>query len=306
MAGGYMELEVYADIIFLINLAMDFLILVVAGKVARAKSKVWRLAAASALMSAMYCAVVFVPDLHMLYHAASSVAMIAVGVWLAFLPAKLSEFFKLVLLSYAIAIFLGGIGTALNYFTQFSNLAGFIADISFNSFSLYFLIGSAAAFYALFKAGSVWLDKRALRRQLCLSVKIFYGDMNVTFTALVDTGNSLRDPLSQAPVIVAEFNSIKSFLPDSMKLIFYENQESNLDSLLAGAQETGFSERLRMIPYESVGRKNGLLIGFRPDKVEIQCGKELKSLEEVVIGIYNLPLSSDGVYQGLMNPELIA
>ncbi|MDR1641831.1 MAG: sigma-E processing peptidase SpoIIGA [Clostridiales bacterium] len=301
-----MELEVYADIIFLINLAMDFLILVVAGKIARAKAKVWRLAAAAALMSVMYCAIVFVPDLHMLYHAASSVAMIAAGVWLAFLPARLADFFKLVLLSYATAIFLGGIGTALNYFTQFSNLAGFIADISFNSFSLYFLIGSAVAFYALFKAAISWVDKRALRRQLCLSVKIFYGDRDVTFTALVDTGNSLRDPLSQAPVIVAEFNSIKSFLPDSMKLIFYENQEFNLDSLLAGAQESGFSGRLRMIPYESVGRKNGLLIGFRPDRVEIQNGKELKSLEEVVIGIYNLPLSSDGGYQGLMNPELIA
>jgi stage II sporulation protein GA (sporulation sigma-E factor processing peptidase) len=301
-----MQLEVYADVVFLINWAMDGMILFAAGKIGRAKTKAWRMLLASALMSLMYCATVFVADLHMLYHFASSVAMIMAGVWVAFLPSKITSFLRLVLLSYVTAFFLGGIGTALFYSTQFTNLIGSIMDVTVNNFTLPVLITATAAFYALFKAGSVWLDKRALRRQICLGVKIFFGEQDVSFNALVDTGNSLRDPLSHAPVIVVEFNSVKSFLPDSMKIIFYENQEGNLDSLLSSSQESGFSGRLRMIPYESLGKKNGLLIGFRPDKVEIQCDKELKSLEEVVIGIYNFPLSRDGGYQGLMNPELIA
>jgi stage II sporulation protein GA (sporulation sigma-E factor processing peptidase) len=121
----------------------------------------------------------------------------------------------------------------------------------------------------------------------------------------VDTGNSLRDPLSHAPVIVAEFDSVKAFLPDSIKLLFYEKQENSLQNLLMSAHGDDFTGRLRMIPYESLGKQNGLLIGFRPDRVEIMTDKNTIALSEVVIGIYNRSLSRNGDYQGLLNPELI-
>ncbi|MDR1537878.1 MAG: sigma-E processing peptidase SpoIIGA [Clostridiales bacterium] len=304
--GEAMQLEVYADVVFFINFAMDCLILWVAGKLSRSRARLWRLLLGSGLMALMYCAMVFVADLHIFYHMASAVLMLMIGVWVAYLPTKAIAFIKLIAMSYAASFFIGGIGTALFYSTQFNNILGSIADVTVNHFSLPILVIASVTFYAVFKIASVWLDSRALKRQLCLSVRIFFGERECEFNALVDTGNSLRDPLSHCPVIVAEFDSVKNFLPDSMKLIFYEKQENDLQHLLAGAEGSTFSGRLRMIPYESLGRKNGLLIGFRPDKVEIDNGKGVILLQDVVIGIYNFTLSSDGGYQGLLNPEMIA
>ncbi|MDR3239112.1 MAG: sigma-E processing peptidase SpoIIGA [Clostridiales bacterium] len=298
-------LEVYADVVFFINFVMDFIILWVAGRIARQKTKVWRVAAAAGIMALLYCLIVFVTRFHIFYHMISTVAILMIGVFAAFSIRKPKTFFKLILLAYVSAFFIGGLGMALFYGTQFSNLVGNITNATVKHFSLATLSGAVAGFYLLFKAASVWLDRRALKRQMCLAVKIFFEGRNVEFNALVDTGNTLREPLSQAPVIVAEFNSVKHFLPDPIKLIFYENQEGDLRKLISGAENDAFSTRMRMIPFESLGRPHGVLIGFRPDKVEILREKDVITPQNVIIGIYNFHLSKNGAYQGLLNPELM-
>ncbi|MDR1912894.1 MAG: sigma-E processing peptidase SpoIIGA [Clostridiales bacterium] len=300
-----MRLDVYADVVFLINFALDFLILAVAGNLVRIRTKLWRLAFGAAVMAFLYCLVVFVTYFHIFYHLIFSVIMLIIGIGVAFIPIKPLGFLKLVLFSYISAFLIGGAGMALFYGTQFYNLPGSIAGTNVVSFSLPILLASVAAFYVLFRFLRDWMEHRALKRQICMPVKIFFDELNVELNALVDTGNSLREPISQAPVIVAEFDTVKVFLPDRIKLIFYEKQENDLNNLLEFTQDN-FSHRIRMIPYESLGQKNGMLIGFRPDKVEIRREKDVLTLKEVVIGVYNFALSRDGDYQGLLNPELIA
>jgi stage II sporulation protein GA (sporulation sigma-E factor processing peptidase) len=58
-----------------------------------------------------------------------------------------------------------------------------------------------------------------------------------------------------------------------------------------------------MIPFSSLGKTNGMLVGFRPDCVKVE-GMENKP--DVVIGIYNDRLCRDGRYRGLLSPELVA
>ena len=300
-----MELTVYADVVFLINFVMDLLIIWVAGKLAGRRAKLWRLALGAFIMAISYCAVTFIGDLHAFYHLLSAIIMLIIGIWAAYAPLKLVVLCKLALFSYLSAFLIGGIGMGLYYTSRFSDIIGNITSIPVNDLGLPILLGAAAAFFVLFRFGSQWLETRAIKRQICMAVRIFFGDRNLELNALVDTGNSLRDPLSHAPVIVAEFDSVKAFLPDSVKLLFYEKQENNLQNLLISAHTDEFSDRLRMIPYESLGKQNGLLIGFRPDRVEITREKDTLALSDVVIGIYNRSLSRNGDYQGLLNPEII-
>ena len=140
---------------------------------------------------------------------------------------------------------------------------------------------------------------------MLLPVKIFYENSNVMLNTLVDTGNTLHEPLSRSPVIIAEFNTVKDFLPDNVRLVFYENNENDLGKILENVTDNSFYGRIRMIPFKSIGKQNGLLIGFRPDKVEIIRDSATMTLKDVVIGIYNSTLSRDGAYQGLLSPELI-
>jgi len=303
--GAAMELDVYADVVFGINFVMDLLILWVAGKLAGRRAKLWRLALGALIMALAYCAVTFVGNLPPFFHLISTVIMLIAGLWAAFAPMNFVVLSKLVLFSYLTAFLIGGIGMGLFYTARFSDIISNITSVSVSDFKLPILAGAVAAFYVLFRFGSKWLETRAIKRQICMAVRIFFGDRDLELNALVDTGNSLRDPLSHAPVIVAEFDSVKAFLPDSVKLLFYEKQENNLQNLLMSASTDDFTDRLRMIPYESLGRQNGLLIGFRPDRVEIMREKDTITLSDVVIGIYNRSLSRNGDYQGLLNPELV-
>ena len=301
-----MEPVVYADVVFAINFVMDLLILWVAGKLAGRRARLWRMAMGALIMALAYCAVTFVGNLHPFYSLLSTVIMLIIGIYAAFAPINIVVLSKLVLFSYLITFLIGGIGMGLFYTAHFSDIIDNVTEVFAGNLSLLILLGAVAAFFILFRFGSKWMESRAIKRQICMAVRIFFGDRNLELNALVDTGNSLRDPLSHAPVIIAEFDSVKAFLPDSVKLLFYEKQENDLQNLLMSAAGTDeFTGRLRMIPYESLGRQNGLLIGFRPDRVEIMGEKDTIALSDVVIGIYNRSLSRNGDYQGLLNPELI-
>ena len=160
---------------------------------------------------------------------------------------------------------------------------------------------TAAVSYGLVKLGLHIAKGHMLKRQLLCTVQVFVDEKGASFNALVDTGHTLREPLSGSHVIVAEFEHVKGFLPDGLKVMFYEKCESRLEGL--SGEESPFYKRIRMIPFASLGRKSGMLIGFRPDRVAVE-GVD-GTPENVVIGIYNDRLCPGGRYQGLVSPELM-
>jgi len=297
---------VYADVLFAINLAVDYLILWAVGKLARCKAR-WRwLLAGAAVMALAYCLVVLVLPFQAYYSLFSSLLMVMAGVTLAFRPHGVKVFLMLVGLCYACALVIGGTGMALYYCTSLPQIIRVLIGGSVGAFSIWLLLAASAGFFILIKLGQTLVRRHLVQRQLFLPVTVIWEDKTASFPALVDTGNSLRDPLSQAPVIIAEFDSVRDFLPENFRRAFAEKQESNLTGLLSGAEDTALYARLRMIPFESLGRRNGILVGFRPDLVEVQVEETKKKLifSHVIVGISPQKLSASGAYHGLISPEL--
>ncbi len=299
-------MEIYADVVFAINFFMDLFILWVVCKLSHKKISVFRLVLGGIIMSATYCIIIFVAPFRIYLNIFASVLILICGVAITFKPKSVKEFFKLIFFSYVTAFSIGGLGIALFYFTNISDVIGNMMGFTINNFSFNILLISVCSFYIIIKLSLSWYNRITLKKQAIYSIKIFYDKNDVALTALVDTGNSLHDPITKVPVIIAEFNSIKNFLPDSLKLIFYENKDENLDIVANTISDSGFLGRVRMIPFVSLGKKNGILLGFRPDKVEITSNsKEVIVLKDVVVGIYNYKLTGNNAYQGLLNPELI-
>jgi stage II sporulation protein GA (sporulation sigma-E factor processing peptidase) len=48
-----------------------------------------------------------------------------------------------------------------------------------------------------------------------------------------------------------------------------------------------------------------MLIGFRPDFIEIDRDNEKKGISDVIVGIYNKTLSKNEKYKALLSPELM-
>ena len=139
----------------------------------------------------------------------------------------------------------------------------------------------------------------SLKKKLYLSC----GKNTAEITALMDTGNSLMDPVSLSPVIIVEYKLLKNLFDEEIKTSLDRIGRDNITWIMSDVAEKGLPARL--IPFSSLGKDNGMLIGFVPDHAEIrdECG--IKVLNKCVVGLYDRPLSKDRSYGALLNPYLL-
>ena len=300
-------MTLYADILFAVNFLMNSFVLYGVARVLRStRKRRWWLAGAL-LMALLYTLILAIAPLRGVNLILAQGVILVAGVWVAFFPRGIWIFVKHILAAYIITFVIGGLGMALFFLTDLPYAVHYIAsDLGAfsRSISIWVAVVGTVLSYVLIKAGAFFINRHNMKKQVLCPVKITMDELSIDFQALVDTGHSLREPLSNAPVIVAEFERVKPFLPEGLCQLFYEKKESNLTDLLLG-QENVFYTRLRLIPFKSIGRTNGMLVGFRPDKVTVQDEATKKAHADIIIGIFNDKLTRDGRYQGLLSAELV-
>lgn len=131
------------------------------------------------------------------------------------------------------------------------------------------------------------------------SIDIKCSNKIININALVDTGNSLVEPISNKPVIVAEYSVLKEVLPCKLVEIYENKKESNLMEIISAISEDSFRNSLRIIPFKSVGKEKGMMIGFVADSVKIKDN----IINKPVIGICRFNLSKNGLYSALISPK---
>ena len=255
---------VYADSVFLLNGAMDYVLFLVTARLAGIPLKRRRYALA-ALLGAFYAVSVFLPGVNFL---SAFPAKLAVGVLLALVAFGGEEkLLRLVLLLFAVSCALAGCVLALGL------LAGSRVPVSNGIFytdvdAKVLLIATAAAYLVLtvvFRAAARYGVGGDL-----LPVTVCVGGRTVRLTALHDSGNSLRDPAGGGAVLVAAPGSLNSILPGSVgKLLTPELLRYPAD-LLEPLREAAPALRPRLLPYRAVGVAGGLLLTIRADWVEVR------------------------------------
>lgn len=103
----------------------------------------------------------------------------------------------------------------------------------------------------------VWNRQR--KGELCRAILVNKND-KMTISALIDSGNSLVEPISGSPVSIIDKSIFDSF---------YHNQ--NL--------------RYRVIPYTSVGKKRGILSGYLIPELQIEVNGMIKKCTNVYVAV---------------------
>lgn len=140
--------------------------------------------------------------------------------------------------------------------------------------------------------------------QICLyPIQINWDGNELNLNALLDTGNRLHDPLTKVPVIIIEFGQVKKLLPVEIIELIEKMQtgELNLDWKLPNVWE----DRIRVLPFKSIGKEHGILIGFRPDSLKVWQKKRAIIHNQVVVGICKRSLSPEGAFQALIPPTVL-
>lgn len=129
--------------------------------------------------------------------------------------------------------------------------------------------------------------KIILRRYLPEKTKVLY---NVTLfckgseykmKGLLDTGNSLVEPISRKAVCIVGREALE------------------------GVQKELLPQKFRIIPYHSVGKENGILCGFEMERLIIETDERKVIIEKPMIGISEVPIGSPATYQMILQPELL-
>lgn len=301
-------MEIYLDIVILENIVINYLILLVTAKFSKNRSSNSRLLLGAVLGAAYLATMLLLPEMKiyttLLSKCLLSFAMIAVTFHLK----KLSEFLKTLLIFYTSTFIFAGAGFALMFFNRDWGILRngvMVTPLSFFNTSWAELLLALAVTLIILRVIWDMIQNRFLREKLLVLLRITFDKKAIELFALVDTGNSLHDPLTNMPVVVVEFSAIRDLLPEDIRGIFEKDPDMDLNAVTATISCSDWFSRFRLIPFTSLGKENGMLIGFRPDYIEIGSENEKKGVHDVIVGIYNKALSRNEKYRALVNPELM-
>lgn len=302
-----MEIFVYLDILILENIVINYFILLVTSKFSKNRTSNLRLFM-GALTGAVYIAlVIYFPIIEVNYNMGAKFILSILMIAISFPLEGISGFFKTLAIFYVSTFIFAGAAYA---FLTLNQSGGFIQNGMFYNFkeskwtSLMLSIILAGIIIRIFME---ILQYRYVKDKLLVNLQIAFESQAIDLAALIDTGNSLHDPLTNMPVIVVEYGAIKEILPQEIKEIFEKSKDSDLACVTAIISNSKWISRFRLIPFSSLGKDNGMLIGFKPDYIKIgeEKDKKRENNNNVIIGIYNNILSKNSKYKALLNPELI-
>lgn len=287
-----MRQVVYVDVLFAVNLIIDyFLLLAVAGALRRNESRLRLLA--GALLGAVYSLFIFFPQVGGLYSAGGKILLSVGMVLTAYRWTGMRSMLRLIVVFYLAGALLGGALFALWYFLSPPGLLVRNGVVYFD-ISPVVLILSAAGFYIAFTLAARLFHHGGGR---LYELEVRCGGAAVRLKALLDTGNRLTDVMTGAPVVVAEYAAVARLLPA-------EERAAVRAGAIGGAQSP-WAGRMRLIPYGTISGKTELLPAFRPDRVAILTPKGREETADVLVAVCPRRLCPDGSYQALLSPLLL-
>ena len=257
--------ELYVDILFLANFMMDYILLLLVRKMLSSSATHGNVCVGALLGSALTCMFVAIPIPYpfiklVCFHLLVNTCMIRVGLKIK----TIRSMIKAWLLLYIGGFLLGGI---MEFFHQYVRVGSLLL---------------ALAIVGYYLALGIWKFLGYLQRwnQCHCMVELYLGEKRYQIKGIIDTGNSLRDPISGQPVSILDQKAAGRFF---------------------GAETP---KNIRYIPYHSIGKQEGVLPAFQLDKMCV-LKKEPVWIQAPIIGVSEEEISAGGEYEMILNPNLL-
>ncbi|QUL98508.1 MAG: sigma-E processing peptidase SpoIIGA [Candidatus Fermentithermobacillus carboniphilus] len=290
---------IYADLLFFVNLSVNYIILLAAGKLVLRPVNFGRVLVASVLGS-LYAVFAIVVPLESFFSLPARIAFGLFMVALSYPDARGISFVTLAGAFYLCSAVAAGTAMALLTLGTAESLRRGILSGDY-PLAHWWMVGVSLVVVSVFPWVSRIAGFRSGKPLPLVGVELVVGGRTISLIGLVDTGNNLRDPVSGLPVIVVDWDSLKDVMPKEVQSFFL----STWDSISVQLYDTSISRRLRLIPYSNVSGRKGILPGFKPDRLALCEKNGTKVFKEAVVGVSESRLSPSGLYQALLHPDLV-
>ncbi len=277
---------------FMVNTFLLYLTARLAGKIMKYSCLV-----AGGFVAALYSLVIFLPAPQVFFSPAAKLAASLLIVAFTFRPHRIVELLRLCGIFFLASFFLGGAVFALHLLRVMpAVMHGGVFYLAPPRPGVIF----AGVLVTFLLVAGVWhfCEKKHRQQSFSFMLQVTNGGQEVTLPALVDTGNSLRDPISGRPLCIAGYRALAQLLPPEL-LSAYEDGEDPLSvlSFLADNHKTRFG----VVPYRTV-ENAGMMVTFRPQRVILCNGEKQLDISGTVFALSAKVLSADGDVEALLHP----
>lgn len=296
-------MTIYLDVVLIENLCMNYIILFGTGYLLKRKMNHIKLIL-SALLGGIYSILAYMQILEIYSNLVLKIILSIVMVYIAYNAKNIKQLAKELLFFYLTSFVFGGCAFALLYFIKPQEIlmrnGSYVGTYPLKIAVLGGIVGFTITVIA-FK----YAKTRLTKKDMYCDIEIYFGEKNIKLTALLDTGNMLKDPITSMPVIVVEKEILENILPYSIL--------NNLNKIIGGDvpkevyedESLEYITKFRVIPFSSIGKSNGMLLGFKANKVVINIEDNEEEINNVIIGIYENKLSKKNQYSALIGLDLL-
>lgn len=224
-----------------------------------------------ASLGSIYSLYIFVPEPDLFFSILVKILM-AVSIISVTFGVKWQSFFR----SFICFCFMNFLFSGLNFLMWITfKPKGMVVSngvVYFNISPLVLVISTIVAYFI------IELINKFLGKHICkdefFNVEIIINTKIISFDAFLDTGNSLKEPFSNLPVILVRKKDLENLIPN------FDIEDDNLISDLFKKLNIKF----RLIPFFGMSY-NGIILGFKPDKTVIKSSSGEVFNKDAYIGI---------------------
>ena len=287
-----MKQTIYVDILIAVNLFINYILLLLTAKFLSLKWKSIRLVFGE-ILSGIYSLYILFPETNLFLSILVKLIMSITIVWCVFGFKSLKSFIKITLCFYAINFLFSGMMLGLWILFRPSSMEMNNGVVYFNISPLV-LIASTIVSYFIIEIFYRIIGKNHIKNSF-YEIKINIEDSPVKLRAKVDTGNILREPFSNLPVIIVRKSTAEKIIPPKL-LGLLDNYYQNTNNI--SSYEVKYP--IRMVPFKTVAG-SGVFPAFKPKNIINPEG----ILKKAYIAICPDRTLSEEI-GALINPELIS
>lgn len=296
-------MTIYLDIVFIENILMNFIIIFATGIVIKEKIRKVRILISS-FIGAIYTILMYI-NIISIYSNFIMKLMLSIGiVYISFKPSTLKKLIKYLIMFYFVSFVFGGCAFALMYFIQ-PQLAQMKNGVFIGAYPIKVAIIGAILSFILVQVSFKIVKHKFNKKDMIYKIEIIINNKKTKINALLDTGNLLKEPITGLPVIVVEHTSLYSILPNEILNNTEKILGGETDEIIKNENCVEIISRFRMIPFSSLGKQNGLLLGVKVDSINIEIDEKVEQINNVIIGIYDKSLTKNGMYSAIFGMDIL-
>lgn len=268
-------MAVYVDVLITVNFIVDYFLLKITAVILKLKPPLFRVLIASffASLTSLY---IFLPQMNIFLDILIKIAFSLMISLVAFGFKSWSGYLRRSALFSGVTLCYGGIMTV---FWQIFKPANMVINNSVVYFDISptLLVLSSFGFYIIITIIKTFFGRKSENAENC-NVTLTVGENSFKTLGILDTGNSLTDPMGSGVTVLVNENDIKNLLKTE--------EEKRI--------------RFRAMPCKTV-TGNALLNGYRTDKMTAEINGKTYTFNNAVAVFSNTPIAEHAV---ILNPNI--